>query len=114
MTVSKPNHQKIMRVGDKIAPLHHPIFKPANLPDFLAVARITAQSRRAPSESLTFSRLLELQRGDIAQQPAASRCAKERNRPHYPPDQLRADRQIAALASGPPPTPKATALHPRR
>ena len=28
-----------MRVGDKIAPLHHPIFKPANLPDFLAVAR---------------------------------------------------------------------------
>ena len=29
-----------MRVGDKIAPLHHPIFKPANLPDFLAVARI--------------------------------------------------------------------------
>jgi hypothetical protein len=27
---------------------------------------------------------------------------------------LRADRQIAALASGPPPTPKATALHPRR
>src|SRR6516162_11698236 len=39
MTVSKPNHQKIMRVSDKIAPLHHPIFKPANLPDFLAVAR---------------------------------------------------------------------------
>jgi len=30
-----------MRVGDKIAPLHHPIFKPANLPDFLAVARNT-------------------------------------------------------------------------
>src|SRR6516162_11900815 len=29
-----------MRVGDKIAPLHHPIFKPANLPDFLAVARM--------------------------------------------------------------------------
>jgi hypothetical protein len=29
-----------MRVGDKIAPLHHPILKPANLPDFLAVARI--------------------------------------------------------------------------
>ena len=28
-----------MRVGDKIAPLHHPILKPANLPDFLAVAR---------------------------------------------------------------------------
>jgi hypothetical protein len=33
-----------MRVGDKIAPLHHPIFKPANLPDFLAVARISAAS----------------------------------------------------------------------
>jgi hypothetical protein len=30
-----------MRVGDKIAPLHHPILKPANLPDFFAVARIS-------------------------------------------------------------------------
>ena len=28
-----------MRVGDKIRPLHHPILKPANLPDFLAGAR---------------------------------------------------------------------------
>jgi hypothetical protein len=29
-----------MRFRDKIGPLHHPIPKPANLPDFLAVARI--------------------------------------------------------------------------
>ena len=28
-----------MRFRDKIGPLHHPIPKPANLPDFLAVAR---------------------------------------------------------------------------
>jgi len=28
-----------MRVDHKIGPLHHPILKPANLPDFLAVAR---------------------------------------------------------------------------
>jgi hypothetical protein len=34
-----------MRVGDKIAPLHHPILKPANLPDFLAVARINRMVR---------------------------------------------------------------------
>jgi hypothetical protein len=34
-----------MRVGDKIAPLHHPIFKPANLPDFLAVARTCLPNR---------------------------------------------------------------------
>jgi hypothetical protein len=28
-----------MRVGKKSGPLHHPALKPANLPDFLAVAR---------------------------------------------------------------------------
>ena len=28
-----------MRVSDKTRPLHHPILKPANLPDFLAGAR---------------------------------------------------------------------------
>jgi hypothetical protein len=28
-----------MRFRDKNGPLHHPIFKPANLPDFLTVAR---------------------------------------------------------------------------
>jgi hypothetical protein len=28
-----------MRFRDKIGPLHHPILKPANLPDFLTVAR---------------------------------------------------------------------------
>jgi hypothetical protein len=28
-----------MRFREKNGPLHHPIFKPANLPDFLAVAR---------------------------------------------------------------------------
>jgi hypothetical protein len=33
-----------MRVGDKIAPLHHPILKPANLPDFLPVARTARPS----------------------------------------------------------------------
>jgi hypothetical protein len=29
-----------MRFRDKIGPLHHPILKPANLPDFLTVARM--------------------------------------------------------------------------
>jgi hypothetical protein len=29
----------MMRVSDKTKPLHHPILKPANLPDFLAGAR---------------------------------------------------------------------------
>jgi len=28
-----------MRFRDKNGPLHHPIFKPANLPDFLTVGR---------------------------------------------------------------------------
>jgi len=28
-----------MRFRDKNEPLHHPILKPANLPDFLTVAR---------------------------------------------------------------------------
>jgi hypothetical protein len=28
-----------MRFRNKIGPLHHPILKPANLPDFLTVAR---------------------------------------------------------------------------
>ena len=28
-----------MRLSDKIGPLHHPILKPADLPDFLTVAR---------------------------------------------------------------------------
>jgi hypothetical protein len=27
-----------MRFRDKNGPLHHPVFKPANLPDFLTVA----------------------------------------------------------------------------
>jgi hypothetical protein len=31
-----------MRFRDKNGPLHHPIFKPANLPDFLTVARMSA------------------------------------------------------------------------
>jgi hypothetical protein len=46
-----------MRVGDKIAPLHHPIFKPANLPDFLAVARsreIARPERRERLRGLRF------------------------------------------------------------
>jgi hypothetical protein len=33
-----------MRFRDENGPLHHPIFKPANLPDFLTVAR-TAMPR---------------------------------------------------------------------
>jgi hypothetical protein len=28
-----------MRFGDKTGPVHNPALKPANLPDFLAVAR---------------------------------------------------------------------------
>jgi hypothetical protein len=32
-----------MRFGDKTKPTHHPVLKPANLPDFLAGARNLAQ-----------------------------------------------------------------------
>ena len=34
-----------MRFRDKNGPLHHPILKPANLPDFLTVARIPGGMR---------------------------------------------------------------------
>jgi hypothetical protein len=42
-----------MRFRDKFGPLHHPILKPANLPDFLTVARIR---RIAPSRRLKLNR----------------------------------------------------------
>src|SRR5271166_7214173 len=34
-----------MRFRDKNGPLHHPILKPANLPDFLTVARSAEQAK---------------------------------------------------------------------
>jgi hypothetical protein len=46
-----------MRAGDKIAPLHHPVLKPANLPDFLAVAR----SGRVRRKELIYTRLGRLE-----------------------------------------------------
>jgi hypothetical protein len=44
-----------MRFRDKNGPLHHPIFKPANLPDFLTVARTHSQIfLELTGERLTF------------------------------------------------------------
>jgi hypothetical protein len=40
-----------MRVGDKTRPIHHPVLKPANLPDFLAVARTPRMRERRGTES---------------------------------------------------------------
>jgi len=37
-----------MRFRDKNEPLHHPILKPANLPDFLTVARSLDQEDTKP------------------------------------------------------------------
>jgi hypothetical protein len=47
-----------MRVGDKNRPVHYPILKPANLPDFLAGAR------KLPGRK-GFSAIPELPRRDL-------------------------------------------------
>jgi hypothetical protein len=42
-----------MRFRDKNEPLHHPILKPANLPDFLTVARRKPTDQTGASPCLT-------------------------------------------------------------
>ena len=45
-----------MRFGDKTRPVHHPVLKPANLPDFLAGAHLGQSSvRKLPTPSGPFA-----------------------------------------------------------
>ena len=50
-----------MRVGKKSGPLHHPALKPANLPDFLAVAR----KRLLVGAAVLFMEVLQLCRSAL-------------------------------------------------